>query len=164
MQRNRSPLPTPHGMRDVCRIIGIRIAHGINTRNVRDHAFREVGFQFIIDEVDADVFSDTGFLLVLEVGEEGGALDGWAGFEVDLEEVVFGEGGATGVFVEGSGVLEAFDGDDGAVVDGHLVELEPFLPAAEFGVVAFAVLGCVGAVGEDDDVGVKSQEFEWCCG
>lgn len=161
MQADSRPLTAPQGMRQVRRVVRVRIADRIHARHVRQQAARLVRVQTLAVDGHAQVPPDARRLLLGEGHQEGGALDGLALGEVDAEEVVLGHArqARVGVLVGVVAVLQAVDGRDRAVLDGDVVQRQVLLPLRVGRRRGGAALGRVGAVDEGDDVLVERQDF-----
>lgn len=161
MQADSRPLTAPQGMRQVRRVVRVRIADRIHARHVRQQAARLVRVQALAVDGHAQVPPDARRLLLGERHQEGGALDGRALGEVDAEEVVLGHArqARVGVPVGVVAVLQAVDGRDRAVLDGDVVQRQVLLPLRVGRRRGGAALRRVGAVDEGDDVLVERQDF-----
>lgn len=80
-------------------------------------------------------------------------------FKVHLEEVMFRVSRQTRVRVGRGTVSKTGDGSQSAVLDTHTLNLEVCFPAWEFLGRRGAVVGSICAVYEEDNIGIKREDF-----
>lgn len=159
VQVDGGALPRVQGMGHVGRVVDVVVPDGVHQGQVRQVALALHAGEAAVLHLDAHVLRERRPLLVGEVGEEGGALDGRAVVEVDAEQVVLGVRRQRRVHARVVPVAQARDGRERLVVDGDVARGEVGLPAGEGGVDLGARGGGVGAVDEGDDVGVEGRHL-----
>ena len=160
MQKHRGTLPREKRMRHIRHIIRICIANRKDTRHIRHQPPFTIRRELVSVQRDARLSPDVGVLLRGEISKEGIPQHGvLAIFKIHLEEIVLGVRGETRVRVGTCAVAEPGDGCQGAVLDAYVLQLEVRLPAGELGGGDVAVLGGVGTVHEEHDVGVESEDL-----